>query len=74
MFKARVDRVIDETKVCRKRPGVEEILIPRNVNSPRIGNIMDQGPQWAVRCVAAAERRGYNNSFAKNCSHAAPSA
>ena len=27
-FKARADRMIDEIKACRKRPGVEEILIP----------------------------------------------
>jgi LDH2 family malate/lactate/ureidoglycolate dehydrogenase len=27
-FTARADRMIDEIKACRKRPGVEEILIP----------------------------------------------
>lgn len=27
-FTARTDRMIDEIKACRKRPGVEEILIP----------------------------------------------
>jgi LDH2 family malate/lactate/ureidoglycolate dehydrogenase len=27
-FKRRLDRTIDEIKACRKRPGVEEILIP----------------------------------------------
>jgi LDH2 family malate/lactate/ureidoglycolate dehydrogenase len=27
-FKARLDRTIDEVKGCRKRPGVEEILVP----------------------------------------------
>lgn len=27
-FKARMDRMIDGIKACRKRPGVEEILIP----------------------------------------------
>jgi LDH2 family malate/lactate/ureidoglycolate dehydrogenase len=27
-FTARVDRTIDEIKACRRRPGVEEILIP----------------------------------------------
>jgi LDH2 family malate/lactate/ureidoglycolate dehydrogenase len=27
-FKARIDRMIDRIKGCRKRPGVEEILVP----------------------------------------------
>lgn len=27
-FKARIDSMIDDIKTCRKRPGVEEILIP----------------------------------------------
>ncbi len=27
-FKQRIDRMIDEIKACRKRPGVEEILVP----------------------------------------------
>lgn len=27
-FKQRIDRMIDEIKACRKRPGVDEILVP----------------------------------------------
>lgn len=27
-FKARIDRTIDEIKACRRRPGVDEVLVP----------------------------------------------
>lgn len=59
-FIERIDRTIDNIKACRKRPGVEEVLVPgersqRNVNRNSVQGIslsnetVEELQQWCAR-------------------------